>query len=180
MTHLDADIACAHHVIAVGELRLLNFHQRMTPRCQQAIADFWLAMGAIADPREAHRRAHEVVYLAVNADGAIVGVSTCYVDSLELESARGNYWHYRQFVAPAYRTPQLAGAIVNSTLNYLRDLSATTTTVKGVVIALENKKLQSPSLTQRVFKNHFKLNKLGVDAQGRPLWGVDFEPSPAA
>ena len=55
---------------------------------QREVAAFWLGNGAISNADEARRRADELVCMARNGAGEIVGVNTAYVARLRTAADR--------------------------------------------------------------------------------------------
>ncbi len=116
---------------------------RVSEELRREVAAFWLRHGAIPDAKEARRRADELVCVARNGAGELVGVNTAYVSSLR--SVEDRYFFYRMFIRPRDRYLHLCSALVRAAVDTLRERGVSGTTVKGVVLITENPKLMRDS-----------------------------------
>ena len=135
------------------------------------VAAFWLRQGAIPDAREARRRADELICVARNGVGDIVGVNTAYVS--RLRSVEDRYFFYRMFIRPRDRHLHLCSALVRAAVDTLRERGVTGTAVKGVVLITENPKLMRES--GRRLLNHLGWRHAGADPRGLDIWTIEFE-----
>lgn len=70
---------------------------------QREVADIWLSDGVIRDPASAQARAGQLLVVARNDSGAIVGAST--VIPIHIEQLGFRCFFYRAYVRPDYRNP---------------------------------------------------------------------------
>lgn len=142
---------------------------RVSEDLRREVAAFWLHEGAIQEASEARRRADELVCLARNAAGEIVGVNTAYISGLR--SADDRYFFYRMFIRPRDRHLHLCSALVRAAVDALRqhrDAAA----VKGVVLVTENPKLMRDG--GRRLLTRLGWRSVGSDARGLDLWMIEF------
>src|SRR6185436_20933426 len=95
----------------------------------------------ITDAGEARRRADELVCVARNGRGEIVGVNTVYVSGFRSVDER--YYFYRMFMRPQDRVLHLSCELVRMAVEALREHPQPG--VKGVVLVTENPKLMRKS-----------------------------------
>lgn len=136
-------------------------------------AAFWLRNGAIPNSDEARRRADELVCVARNAAGEIVGVNTAYVSTFR--SADDRYYFYRMFLRPQDRHLHLACELVRASVDALRDRRVEPA-VQGIVLVTENKKLMRAS--GRRILTHLGWHPAGTDPRGLDVWKIEFDRAP--
>ena len=139
---------------------------------QDAIA-FWLQHGAIPDPAEAARRVDELVCIARNTAGHIVGVSTAYPTQLQTEAVPR--FVYRMFVRERDRHLQLACGIMRQSIEGLRQRRARRPAIAGLVLVAENTKLNRRG-GHRILRS-LGWQRVGADARGQDVWCFDFAPT---
>ena len=134
-------------------------------------AAFWLHNGAIGNPDEARRRADELVCVARNRAGEIVGVNTAYVSNLRAVDDR--YYFFRMFIRPSDRHLHLCCALTRAALGALREGRHFGAAVQGVAVVTENPKLRRAS-GRRLLTN-LGWRPSGTDPRGLDLWTVEFD-----
>jgi len=144
---------------------------RVSEELRREEAAVWLRHGAIPDASEARRRADELVCVARNAAGEIVGVNTVYVS--RLRAAEDRYFFYRMFIRPRDRHLHLCIALVRAAVDALRERRVSGSVVKGVVLITENPKLMRDS--GRRLLTHLGWRHAGADPRGLDIWRIDFE-----
>ncbi|WP_440222724.1 hypothetical protein ACQQ2N_16825 [Dokdonella sp. MW10] len=103
----------------------------------EAIVQLWLREGALGDEPRARERLGQVVAHARDADGAVVGVCTVYADTLA-QTGQPMY-HYRSFVAEAWRSSLVVRALIIEAVRCLEDYAvANDYPCVGIVVELEN------------------------------------------
>ncbi len=134
-------------------------------------AAFWLHNGAIGNPDEARRRADELVCVARNRAGEIVGVNTAYVSSLR--TAEDRYYFFRMFIRPQDRHLHLCNAMMRAAAGTLRERRHAEPAIRGVVLVAENPKLMRASA--RRFLTYLGWRQEGKDSRGLDIWTVEFD-----
>ncbi len=146
---------------------------RVDDALRQEVAAFWLRQGAIADAREAHRRADELVCVARNRQGEVIGVNTAYVAALGGGAER--WFHYRMFVRPQDRRLALSCALVRAAVTALRAGRHALPGIRGVALVTENPKLMRAG--GRRLLAGLGWQSAGKGPHGRDLWLIAFAGS---
>ena len=123
----------------LGEYRIVRFEQEHT----EPVLEFWAREGAIPPGQDAGERLPEVSFVALDAEGAIAGVSTVYVR--RNERLRTDVWHLRGFVGAAHRRSAIAILFLSENRKYLeaRFVSGEDTAGSGLLMEIENPELQA-------------------------------------
>lgn len=145
---------------------------RVSEELRREVGAFWLGHGAIANDDEARRRADELVCVARNRAGEIVGVNTAYVSGLG--AAKDRYFFYRMFVRPQDRHLHLSRAMVRAAVGALREGRDPGAAIRGVALVTENRKLMRAG--GRRLLAHLGWQQAGTDPRGQDLWTVEFDP----
>jgi hypothetical protein len=98
----------------------------------------WQREDALPDPREAGRRVHEVLMVAVDPNDQVAAVSTVY---LQRNRQLGlDLWYYRTFVGSEHRMSHLAVRMLWATRDRLleRHQSGEDTRAAGMIMEVEN------------------------------------------
>ncbi len=155
--------------------RLESVYLDTTAGQRAAISGFWLRERAIADPREAERRAGEVVLVVRRDDsGELAGVST--VALRRLGDGRPVY-AYRMFLREQDRVPYLMLTVVLATRDFLRGFRHPQAQPVGMLHVNENPKLMRSGV-RRFFQRH-GYRYLGQNRRGQDLWLAEFGDGPA-
>jgi hypothetical protein len=107
----------------------------------QAVIDLWTREGAVPQ-EEALRRVHEVVLVATDAAGELVGVSTAY---LQRNAQLGiDLWYYRGLVAHAHQRSSIGVHLALIGRDHLKSLfvSGRDTRGAGIVFEVQNEGLK--------------------------------------
>lgn len=132
---------------------------------------FWRDNAAIGDPSEAARRVAEVVCIARNAAGEIVGVNSVYVGAFGHPDQL--YYFYRMFVRERDRVRGLGARMTTAAVACLRDFAARRgARVRGVVLVTENPKLMQRGA--RGLLTRLGWAYAGRGPLGRDVWKIDF------
>ena len=100
------------------DYRLINIFDDRESLLRDKVIEFWDDNGVLARD-EALRRSGEIVFVIMDADDEIAGVSTAYPDSFR--SPGDCYYFYRMYIAPAHRIYGMMEFITARTRDYLRD-----------------------------------------------------------
>ena len=152
-----------------GNHRIEYIYQRSRPRLQADIIEFWKRNSALPPGSDPQQRVREVVLVAFNASGEVVGVNTVFTGRL---AAGGPLlFFYRQFIQPADRVPGMMRFMIVRAWEALRDHSMEEKPV-GVVFVSENPKLLRPGVVAL-------LGRLGWHVSGKTpkqqeIWRKDF------
>jgi len=150
--------------------RLENVYFNTTAEQRAAVTAFWLREKAIADPREAERRAHEVVFMVYRDDThELAGVST--VGLQRLGDGRV-YYAYRMFLREQDRAHYLMWSVIAATFDFLREFQHPEVRPLGVLHINENPKLMRPGV-RRFFARH-GYRYLGQAPGGQDVWLAEF------
>jgi hypothetical protein len=97
----------------------------------------WTAEGALP-AAEARRRVDELLFVATDREGALAGVSTRYLH--RNEQLGMDLWHFRVFVAQAFRKSFVATSLAVLGREYLRDayVSGRDTRAPGLIYEVES------------------------------------------
>lgn len=153
------------------DYRLENVYLRTVPEQRARLAAFWLREGALADPWEAERRAHEAAFLLLRGgSGELAGLSTVRLQ--RLNDGRPVY-AYRMFMREQDRLPYLMNQLIAATRDFLRDFKRPDVHPIGMLHVNENPKLMRPGI-RKLFARHGYLY-LGQNRKGQDLWLTEFE-----
>ena len=137
----------------------------------QAILRLWLENGVLS-PVEAQRRLVEVVCVADDPTGELVGVNSVYLSAHP--EANTFYWFYRMFIGPQRRGVfGLAQALLGKALAHLRDHPQA---AQDMILVLENPKLMRRA--PAAILGNFGFARIGADARGCEVWRLDFVTGP--
>ena len=93
-------------------------HGVVEDRLADEITAFWKVNGALTDPREARRRVAEVVCVARNLAGEIVGLNSVYLSTVNRPPQP--YYIYRTFIRSTDRVLGLARCMYQLCFAHLR------------------------------------------------------------
>jgi hypothetical protein len=141
-----------------------------SPASEDDVVELWLRDGGLGE-EEARRRLTELSFAGTAPDGALAGVTTAY---LAHQRRLGmNLWHARVFVAPQFRSSNLAVQLMKSTRLDLREgfREGREPTAPGIVVEVENPGVER-AFPQAVWPvNHYTF--IGITENGwhlRVLW----------
>ena len=106
------------------------------------VLELWAREGAVPDPREAERRVHEVLMVALDPDDRVAGVSTVF---LERHSQLGiDLWNLRAFVSRDQRLANLAVRLLWAGSDHLseRFVGGQDRRAGGIIMDIENEGLR--------------------------------------
>lgn len=152
--------------------KLHNVYQKTTPDLRREIVAFWQRNNAIPDPREAERRAHDVVYLICNPADVIVGVSSVY--TARAGNPPASYYFYRMFIQPHDRIYGLMRLVTIKTRDFLRD-EVPEPKPRGLMIVTDNPKLMRKGIRRTLARLGFEF--VGKNQRGLNVWIFWFEQS---
>ncbi len=144
---------------------------KVTPELQAELADFWIGHKAMVDVERAKLRAQQAVCVLRDADGALCGVATAFVQVRP--RLRQPMYYFRQFIAPAHRQQQQALPIFKASCEILEAANREKPQCLGVLMEIEN-----PDLA-RVFSHVVGARTgavfLGYSPRGHQLRAVYFK-----
>jgi len=112
----------------------------VTPELQQELVEFWIRHGALPDAEQAARRAQQVVCVARDGRGALVGVATAVLQVIP--RLRQPTYYYRQFIAPEARGNGRALPLFLAASEILEAANRERPESLGVLMEVENKILE--------------------------------------
>ena len=140
------------------------------------VLEFWQREGAVPES-EAHRRVHEVHLVGRDADGALAGVSTTY---LQRNPQLGlDLWYYRAFVSPKHRKANLGFLFVIQGKQLLAERFADGTDRRGAGVLYE---IENEGVKRRFNKGRWPLTGftfIGENAKGDHVRLVYFDGAEA-
>ena len=115
--------------------------KKVTPELEAELVQFWTSNNAIGAETDAAKRAKQVVCIARDENGALVGASTAHPRIVP--RLRQPMYYYRNFVAEAARGQQLAPQFLEQSKQALQayNLGLSKPLCLGIIIELENKGL---------------------------------------
>ena len=144
------------------DYRISSVFGAVDDRLAEELVAFWLRNKALRDREQAAERAQQVVLVARNAEGAIVGVSTVYPGRLNPDK---RYYLYRMFIRPTDRIPGMMTSMTVATRDYLGGLKLEDKP-GGIAIVAENPRIMRPGARRT-------LEKIGFACIGKTRWGYD-------
>lgn len=145
-------------------------HGSVDTRLADEISAFWLDNEAMADPIETARRVADVVCVARNAAGEIVGVNSVYLSALYQPSRL--YYFYRIFLRKQDRVLGLSARMRKLCVDHLRAAGGD---ILGVAMVTENPKLMKPAARRMLARAGWQY--LGRGPLGRDVWTIEFAQS---
>lgn len=147
---------------------------RCTTAAQRAAAiGFWFEHKATNEPCLAERRSHELVYLAVAADGRIGGLTS--VSLARRDTDGRTVYNFHIFIAPRDRVPYLMRELTNRTRDLLRRDSRSTP-ASGMRLVADNPKLHRPGIRRYLVRQGYCPR--GQNRHGIDQWFAPFDPLP--
>ena len=115
--------------------------KKVTPELEAELVKFWTSHNAIGDEKDAASRAKQVVCIARDDNGALVGASTAHPRIVP--RLRQPMYYYRNFIAEGARGQQLAPEFLEQSKQALQayNLGLSKPLCLGIIIELENKGL---------------------------------------
>ena len=153
-----------HHY---GDYRLVNIFDDPDNPLRARVTELWLNAGLL-NRDEAVRRSGEIVFVVMDSNDEVAGVSTAYLDSFR--SPGDCYYFYRMYIAPAHRIHGMMEFITDKTRDYLRDTAGDR--ASGVVIITENAKLMRPGIKRRL--RHIGFQHASKNPTGLDIWVSEF------
>jgi hypothetical protein len=161
--------------------KVIPVWKKITPELEAEILNFWTSNKAIGEDKDAANRVKQVVCIARDDKGGIVGVSTAHPRIVP--RLRQPMYFYRNFIAESARGQKLAPAFLEATKKALQDynLGLSKPLCLGMIIELENKALAAHR-NEAQWKEGFTF--IGYSPKGLTLrvWYFDgvklFAPAP--
>lgn len=152
-----------------ADYRIEYIYQHSRPQQQSDIIDFWERNNALPPDSDAQQRVREVVLVASNGNGEIVGVNTVFTGRF---TAGGPLlFFYRQFIQPADRVSGMMRVMLGKAWETLRDCSLQDKPV-GVVFVSENPKLMRPGVVALLGRLGWHMT--GQTPRQQDIWRKDF------
>ncbi len=161
-------------LIHYHKYRILNVYGKTDEAAREKIIACWhrnklfLKMPSV----KLERRARQVVYMVLNRQEQVVGVSTVFIAKLPRDGQ--SYFFYRMFIQPPDRIYGMMKLLTIESCKFLADTPQSDQTM-GVIIFTENKKLMRPGLKRMFQKNHFEY--LGKNPKNQDVWRWAFSGS---
>lgn len=149
-------------------INLETIWRKSLPEMREEIASFWDENKLLPPGVSAEERVKEVVLLARNESGKIVGISSAM--HIQFKQLNNNYFFaYRSVILPPYRVPGLAQKMIVETRDLLEKYATTMTENKciGMVTFVENKGVIE-KINYGVWPSS-KMVYIGNDKQGRQI-----------
>jgi hypothetical protein len=149
--------------------RLVNIFDEPGHPLRDAVVRFWTGEGILTS-EQAHQRASDLVYVALDQHENVAGVSTVYIDDFRGPGER--YYFYRLFIRPGDRVYGMMKYMTAVTRDYLRDRPGADKPL-GVVVITENRKLMRPGIKREFRRIDFR--SAGKTPQGLDIWISEFQ-----
>jgi hypothetical protein len=143
----------------------------VTEELQREVVAFWYEHGAIRNSLAARQRASQLLCVARNGAGELVGVTTAYLAGLP--DREGRYFFCRMFIRPRSRLLHLANALARAGVDTLRTHRHREAGVRGAALVAENPKFRLAG--GRRFLANMGWRPIGKDPRGLDLWTIEFE-----
>ena len=161
--------------------KVIPVWKKITPELETELVKFWTVNKAIGEEKDAAKRAKQVVCIARDDKGEIVGASTAHPRIVP--RLRQPMYYYRNFIAEGARGQQLAPEFLEQSKQALQEynLGLSKPLCLGIIIELENKSLAAHR-NEAQWKEGFTF--IGYSPKGLTLrvWYFDgvklFAPAP--
>jgi hypothetical protein len=119
--------------------KVISVWKKITPELEAEILEFWTKNKALGEDKDAASRVKQVVCIAREQNGELVGVSTAHPRIVP--RLRQPMYFYRNFIAESARGQKLSPAFLEATKKALQDynLGLSKPLCLGMIIELENK-----------------------------------------
>ena len=154
--------------LAFQGYRLVNVFDEPGHPLREAVIRFWTDEG-ILTPEQAQQRTRDRVYVVLDRDDKVAGVSTVYIDDFRSPGER--YYFYRLFIRPGDRVYGMMKYMTAATRDYLRD-RADPGKPLGVVVITENRKLMRRGIKREFRRIDFR--SAGKTPLGLDIWVSEF------
>lgn len=145
------------------------------------LVSLWTQEGALS-AEQARERVPEVLFVAIDDEDGLVGVST--VKLMHIDRLRMDLWYYRTYVAREHRASSLAWLLMYFSIDHLRDryVNGDDTRGAGIFMAVQNEGLKAAR--PKAIWARSRITFVGEDAAGAHLRVLYFPgseaPAPAA
>jgi hypothetical protein len=148
--------------------KVIPVWKQVTPELEAELVAFWISNEAIAAEQDAAKRAQQVVCIARDEAGALVGASTAYPRIVP--RLRQPMYYYRNFVVEGLRGQKLGWEFLEQTMATLQDfnLALPKPNCLGIIIEVENAKLAAQHNEAR-WPDAVPFNFIGYSPKGAPL-----------
>lgn len=150
---------------------IVNVYRKTDESTREKIIACWQRNKLFLRMSPAHLedRAHQVVYMVLNRQEQVVGVSTVFLAKLPRDGQ--TYFFYRLFIQPLDRIYGMMKWLTISTSQCLED-SPPSAKAMGVIIFTENEKLMRPGMKRMFQSNGFEY--LGKNPKQQDVWRWPF------
>ena len=152
-----------------GKYRIVFVYNRITPDLQAKIIDFWRINNALPAGEAPERRVRQVVLVALDEHGEVVGLNTVYPG--RLDPAGPLFFFYRQFIQAPDRVFGMMWFMTRKAWRVLRDLDMPDKP-GGIVIISQNPKLMRRGTVALLESGGWQL--VGKTPQQQDVWRKDF------
>ncbi len=151
---------------------LVPVFQTTSEDLRRLVVEFWTREGALRNPAEAERRAHELVYVIYDEHQDIVGVSTTQL-ARSTNQNRSVYF-LRLYIRPRDRALGLPQEVIRCAWQLLKHLTPPGGP-DGARIVGENPKLARPGMMRVLSRRGWTY--LGLNQHQLPVWEKPFSRS---
>jgi hypothetical protein len=123
-------------------IKIENVWQQVTPEIKQEVIRFWSSEGASLNEEVAAERANQLVLLARDPEGNIIGVCTAYITYIS--NLANHLFYYRSLIARKYRQHGLAKNLLIEAGKFFNRLfqEGKETKAIGIFLEIENQELK--------------------------------------
>jgi hypothetical protein len=148
-------------------LTIDNVWQKMTPELQDEVRHFWQTNEIYLPQDEAIRRSKEIVFIARNVEGSIIGV--CSVRRIFIQRMNNYFYYYRAMIDFLHRRKRIAVRLTHETQDYFERqfIEGKDRSCIGLYTIYENQALNIG--VRKVISPKTKFIFLGYNAQGKQM-----------
>jgi hypothetical protein len=142
--------------------------QKVSNSIRDDVVEFWKANGLTLPPQELNTRVDQLVFIARDSKGSVIGVCTAY--KMEVDQLKNFMYGFRCLVGSENRQKHLAIEFISMTFEKFDDLSneGTLDDCIGILVSAESQLLRMKTTAFAVWKRtHFVY--IGMDASGAPM-----------
>jgi hypothetical protein len=146
-----------------------NVYQNMPESLAAGIRSLWMGEGALSDQESIQKRLQEVIYVAVDPDGKVGGVSTAV--KKKVSALNGNFlYEFRCYLGAGHRIAGLDVKLSRLTFDFLEQLaSGDPEKPVGIFAVLGNDFLKAQPVWRRAVWPEIEMYFIGYNKNGEPI-----------
>lgn len=134
-----------------------------------AAMEFWRSEGVITDSQRLEERSRQLIIVATDKEGAIIGTSTALKTKVKLLNDNWLY-QYRCYISPRWRGVGFDVHLTKASLKVLEEkASLEKVKVIGVFVVVENPNLMSNKINNAAVWRAYRMYFVGFNTKGQPI-----------